>query len=234
MQISQIKRELTLASSSISGNAIIWKCRKSLAVIGFLPPPGGPMAVTKFTSLISLKYPICFLSYHPEKDRSRLNFYSSSRATLNRIIYDWASFIASIYRLLILHFIIPSINMAQCSEQGSHLSGIQFSKINEQVTHASVTLFYGSHRCYVIRAISRGRRINYASVRISVMWNSVHVADRSQQHHLGSYYAARANRLLKFVKFWTPKDGNLILNRLNIKYLLFKWIIISRIIFIRR
>lgn len=59
--------KFTLASSSISGNAMKWKCRKSRGVTGFLPPPGGPMAPIKFTSSISLKLPISFLSYHPEK-----------------------------------------------------------------------------------------------------------------------------------------------------------------------
>lgn len=59
--------KFTLALSSISGNAMKWKCRKSRGVTGFLPPPGGPMAPIKFTSSISLKLPISFLSYHPEK-----------------------------------------------------------------------------------------------------------------------------------------------------------------------
>lgn len=49
---SRNRLRVTLASSSISGNAMKWKCRNSLAVIGFLPPPGGPIAATKFTSWI--------------------------------------------------------------------------------------------------------------------------------------------------------------------------------------
>jgi len=153
--ISKVKRELTLASSSISRNAIVWKCRKSLAVIGFLPPPGGPIAVMKFTSSISLKYPICFLSYHPEEELSRLNFYYSSRTTLNRIIYEHIIFIASIYRLLIPHFIIPY----ECGTmQRTRIASLQLSKINEQVTRYR-DFFYGRYPCYVICTMSRGRHI---------------------------------------------------------------------------
>lgn len=63
---SRNRLRVTLASSSISGNAMKWKCRNSLAVIGFLPPPGGPIAATKFTSWICRNDPISFRSYHPE------------------------------------------------------------------------------------------------------------------------------------------------------------------------
>lgn len=64
-QVETRHLRITLASSSISGNAMKWKCRNSLAVIGFLPPPGGPIAPTKFMSSISLNDPISFRSYHP-------------------------------------------------------------------------------------------------------------------------------------------------------------------------
>lgn len=58
--------KITLSSSSISGNAMKWKCRNNLGVTGFLPPPGGPIAAIKFTSSIHLNKPISFRSYHPE------------------------------------------------------------------------------------------------------------------------------------------------------------------------
>ena len=48
---------LRLLGSSISVKARKLKCRKSRAVTGFLPPPGGPMEQMKFTSTRRRKSP---------------------------------------------------------------------------------------------------------------------------------------------------------------------------------
>lgn len=59
----------TLLASSISTKAKKWKWRKRRAVTGFRPPPGGPIAATKFTSMMVRKSPMFFLSYQPNENR---------------------------------------------------------------------------------------------------------------------------------------------------------------------
>jgi hypothetical protein len=49
---------LRLLESSISVNVMKLKCLNSLAEIGFLPPPGGPIAQQKLTSTKLRKSPV--------------------------------------------------------------------------------------------------------------------------------------------------------------------------------
>lgn len=56
----------TLLLSSSSGNERKWKCLNKRAVTGLRPPPGGPIAPTKITSIIVRNSPIDLRSYHPE------------------------------------------------------------------------------------------------------------------------------------------------------------------------
>lgn len=65
MYVRIVRCDHTFASFSISGKAIKWKWRKSRSDTGFLPPPGGPIAPTKFTFSILRKSPISLLSYQP-------------------------------------------------------------------------------------------------------------------------------------------------------------------------
>ena len=48
---------LCLLASSISQKESKLKCRENLGVIGFLPPPGGPIAQSKLTSTNSWNAP---------------------------------------------------------------------------------------------------------------------------------------------------------------------------------
>lgn len=92
--------KITLSSSSISGNAMKWKCRNNLGVTGFLPPPGGPIAAIKFTSSIHLNKPMSFRSYHPEI------VFSPIFNSFTRFVYKYLSVIfAFIFSTSLVSFI---------------------------------------------------------------------------------------------------------------------------------
>lgn len=91
--------KITLSSSSISGNAMKWKCRNNLGVTGFLPPPGGPIAAIKFTSSIHLNKPISFRSYHPEI------VFSPIFNSFTRFVYKYLSVIFTFVFLNFVSFV---------------------------------------------------------------------------------------------------------------------------------
>lgn len=65
MHYFTMEHYLSLEVSSSSVNDMILKCLCRRGVIGFLPPPGGPMAHTNDMSTSLRNDPMAFLSYHP-------------------------------------------------------------------------------------------------------------------------------------------------------------------------